>query len=102
SETENSLEEAVIKLVNKTTTDLEKTKKKVLKKMDAVIETRSKEVTEAKKVIEALEIVNRERKHEIRDLRDSIKTLRNRLAEYENKKKEFEKDAKRFFQNEKN
>lgn len=112
-ELREKLEETVLKLVDKTTTDLEKAKKKVLKKMDAVIEAREKEVTQAKKAIEALEIVNRERKEEIKDLKakstreinnlqESIKELKKALVEYENKKKEFEKDAKKYFQNEKN
>jgi hypothetical protein len=92
SETEKELEETVIKLVNETTTDLEKQKKKVLKKMDALIEKREKEVAEAKKVIEALEVVNRERKNEIKGLQEGIRELNKQLKEYREK----EKDAQNF------
>jgi chromosome segregation ATPase len=99
------LEETVLKLVDKTTDDLEKAKKKVLKKMDAVIEARSKEVTQAKKAIEALETVNRERKEEIKDLKikstkeinnlhKSIRELNKQLVEFLKEKE----DAENFFE----
>src|SRR6185437_5857891 len=90
-ELREKLEETVLKLVDKTTTDLEK----------------------AKKTIKGMENVNRERREEIKELKakstreinnlqESIKELKKALVEYENKKKEFEKDAKKYFQNEKN
>lgn len=72
-EVKEKLPEVVNKLITTATKDLEKQKKNVLKKMDAVITNREKEVAEAKKVIEALEIINRERENEIKDLREKSK-----------------------------
>jgi hypothetical protein len=101
-EAKETLPAVVNKLITKATADLEKQKKKVLKKMDTLMEARGKEVREAKKVIEALEIVNRERENEIKDLREksdreinklqeSIKKLNEQLKDYREKEANFQK-----------
>jgi chromosome segregation ATPase len=96
------LPQVVNKLITQATTDLEKQKKKVLKKMDALIEARNQEVVEAKKAIQALETVNQELAHKNKDLReksdreiislrDQIKELNEQLADFQKRKEEVEK-----------
>jgi len=110
-ELREKLEETVLKLVDKTTDDLEKAKKKVLKKMDALIETRNQEVAEAKEAIakmestiEGLKLTNRKQKEksnrekseadkEISKLQEGIKELNEQLKEYQKEKE----DAENFF-----
>src|SRR6185312_15962285 len=110
-ELREKLEETVLKLVDKTTDDLEKAKKKVLKKMDALIETRNQEVAEAKEAIakkestiEGLKLTKRKQKEktnrekyeadkEISKLQEGIKELNEQLKEYQKEKE----DAENFF-----
>jgi DNA repair exonuclease SbcCD ATPase subunit len=72
NEVKEKLPEVVNKLIANATKDLEKQKKEVLIKMDAVITNREKEVVEAKKTINALETVNQELVHKNKDLRDKL------------------------------
>jgi len=100
-QTKEKLPAVVNKLITKATADLEKQKKKVLKKMDALIETRNQEVAEAKEAIvtmeSAIEGLKEKNKHlkeksnqEINKLQEGIRELNEQLKDYQKEKEEAE------------
>jgi len=91
------LENAVKKLVKSAIGDLEAHRKKIVKKTDKLIKAREEEVAEARKVINALEVVNQERGKEIEGLQAGIKRLLNEIETF----KEKEANAQKFFNKQK-
>ncbi len=91
--------EMIKKLVSNATADLEKQRKKAVKKLGQLVEARESEVVKAKEIIQALETLNKEGKEkyqvlkkekneEIGELQKSIEELNNRLKKYERTKEE--------------
>jgi hypothetical protein len=88
-----------MKLVNEAITDLEKRKKKAVKRVNELIAKRNQEVEQVRKTIKALETVGQESKEkyktlkiesdkEIKALQESIKKLNEQLKEFQNKEKQ--------------